>query len=209
MAFVNFELFLAASVLLILTPGQDLYLVMTRSVAQGPRAGMVTAAGVASGLLGHTLVVSIGLGALIHASKTLFLGLKLVGAAYLIWLGTTLLFSAGTRTAGEPAVRLSLKRLYLQGAISNLANPKIVVFYLAFLPQFVTSTASSPALSLFLLGFLFAALTFLIKAPIGYAAGALSGLFRRRPSIQTWINRLSGVVLVSLGLRLLVERPVH
>ncbi len=198
-------LFLAASVLLILTPGQDLYLVMTRSLAQGARAGVVTAAGVSAGLLGHTLLVGVGLGALIRASDTLFVLLKTVGAAYLVWLGIGLLRAGAAAFDTTEGQRAGVGRLFLHGAVCNLLNPKIVVFYLAFLPQFVPLDTSAPTLSLIALGATFAALTFVIKAPIGCAAGALSSTFRRRPGIAAWLNRISGGILIVLGARLLAQ----
>lgn len=205
----DLSLFVAASVLLILTPGQDLYLVMTRSIAQGARAGVVTAAGISTGLLGHTLLVGLGLGAVIRASDTLFLALKLLGAAYLIWLGITLLRQSAATFESEGCTHLSAGRLYVHGALSNLVNPKIAVFYLAFLPQFVPVDSDSPTATLLVLGAAFAALTFIIKAPIGMAAGSASSVFRRNASMHAWVGRFSGGVLLLLGLRLLFERPSH
>ncbi|GJL83588.1 MAG: threonine transporter RhtB [marine bacterium B5-7] len=199
-------LFIVASVLMILTPGQDMYLVMTRSVSQGARAGIITAAGISTGLLGHTLIVGLGLGAVIRASETVFIIMKIIGALYLIWLAVGILrqpVDAMTTSALPPS---SSRKLFVYGALSNLVNPKIVIFYLAFLPQFVAVDASRPTISLLLLGTIFAALTFIIKAPIGMAAGALSSLVRRNPSIQRWINRISAGVLVILGIRLLLAR---
>lgn len=205
----TFWLFIAASVLLILTPGQDLYLVMSRSLGQGARAGVVTAAGISAGLLGHTILVGLGLGAVIRASDTLFLALKLAGAVYLVWLGIGLLRAGAAGFESAPSHSLRAGRLFVHGAVTNLLNPKIVVFYIAFLPQFVPVDAASPTISLFVLGATFALLTFVIKAPIGCAAGALSAAFRQRPAIGAWLNRFSGVVLVGLGLRLVVEDPAR
>jgi len=196
-------LFVTASLLLILTPGQDLYLVMTRSLSYGTRAGVVTAAGISLGLLGHTLLVAVGLGAVIQASDTLFLVLKICGALYLIWLGISALRSSGKSISAEQGEPQGLGRLFINGALSNLINPKVAVFYIAFLPQFVPPQADHPTLLLLFLGALFALLTFIIKAPIGFSAGILTELFRRRPAVQNWMNRISGTVLIMLGVRLL------
>jgi threonine/homoserine/homoserine lactone efflux protein len=189
----------------IVTPGQDMLLVMSRSIGQGPRAGIVTAAGVSVGLIGHTLLATLGFGALLHASELLFQALKLVGAAYLVYLGLRLLRTAATRHHVQTVAKRSLPRLFVEGALSNLSNPKIALFYFAFLPQFVPASAAQPTLSLLILGIAFAALTFLIKGPIGYGAGALSGWLRAHPGALAWINRTSGAVLIGLGVRLAFE----
>ena len=157
------------------TPGQDMILVMSRSITQGSVAGVVTAAGVSVGLVGHTLLATLGLGALLQASETLFLVLKLVGAAYLVYLGVQLLRAGGRELALSSAAPVSLTRLFLSGAASNISNPKIAVFYFAFMPQFVQPGASHPTRAIFALGLVFAGLTFLVKGPVGLGAGALSG----------------------------------
>ncbi len=199
-------LFVVASLALILTPGQDMILVMSRSIAQGGGAGAVTAAGVAVGLVGHTALATLGLGAVLRASEWLFIALKLVGAAYLVYLGFGLLRTRrGTLALGSPAPRAYAK-LFVDGALSNLSNPKIAVFYFAFLPQFVAPGAQHPTVTILALGLAFALLTFLIKAPIGLFAGALSGWLRSRAGVLTWVYRCSGAILVGLGLRLAFER---
>jgi threonine/homoserine/homoserine lactone efflux protein len=100
----------------------------------------------------------------------------------------------------------SLGRLFFDGTFSNISNPKIAVFYFAFLPQFVLPDAQRPTLTIFVLGIVFAMLTFAVKAPVGLFAGALSGWLRSRPSVLAWIYRLSGAILVGLGLKLAFER---
>jgi threonine/homoserine/homoserine lactone efflux protein len=199
-------LFIVASLVLIVTPGQDMLLVMSRSVAQGAAAGVVTAAGVSVGLVGHTLLATLGLGAILRTSEWLFLALKLVGAAYLLYLGISLLRTKRSSLAigSEPA--RSLGKLFFDGAFSNLSNPKVAIFYFAFLPQFVSPSALHPTLTVFVLGLGFAGLTFLVKAPVGIFAGTLSSWLRCRPSVLTWVYRCSGAILVGLGVRLALER---
>jgi threonine/homoserine/homoserine lactone efflux protein len=203
---VAWLLFTVASLVLIVTPGQDMVLVMSRSIAQGAAAGVVTAAGVSVGLVGHTVLATLGLGAILRTSEWLFLALKLVGAAYLIYLGVALLRTKATKLVVQVSAKRSLMRLFVDGALSNISNPKIAVFYFAFLPQFVRPTAEHPTLSVFVLGLLFAALTFLVKGPVGYFAGLLSGWLRSRPSFLMWLYRSSGAVLVALGVKLAFER---
>ncbi len=203
---ISWLLFLAASVLLIITPGQDLILVMSRAVTQGAAAGVVTALGISSGLMVHTLLTSLGLGVIIRTSEWLFFAMKVVGAAYLVYLGVHSILSAGNRLDLHGTETRSMRRLYLDGALSNITNPKIAVFYLAFLPQFIRADAASPTLSLFTLGLTFAVLTFVIKGPLAVGAGRLSLFVRGRPSVLSWLYRTSGAVLIALGVKLVLER---
>lgn len=199
-------LFIVTSLLVIITPGQDMILVMSRSVAQGWKAGVITAAGVSTGLIGHTILATLGLGAVLTASELLFIILKLVGAGYLMYLGVKLLRHSRMDLVLNGRPPASLKALFFNGALSNLSNPKVTIFYFAFLPQFVPAGSSHPTTTLFSLGISFAVLTFLIKGPVGYGAGILSGWLRSRPSVLAWINRTSGTVLIALGLKLALER---
>jgi len=205
---VNWLLFITASLVLILIPGQDMILVMSRSIAQGAVAGVATAAGVCSGLLVHTAVATLGLGALIRTSPWLYLALQLAGALYLARIGLQLLRAPGQPLAlGAPALKRP-GRLFVDGALSNICNPKIAVFYLAFLPQFVAPHASHAMLSLFALGIAFALLALLVKGPIGLGAAALSGWLRAHPASLVWLLRSSGVVLLGLGVQLALQRPL-
>lgn len=203
---VTWLLFVIASLVVIMTPGQDMILVMSRSIAQGPAAGVATAAGISIGLVGHTILATLGLGAILRASEWLFLVLKLAGAAYLIYIGIQLMRSNNHALAMSTSETRSQLRLFLDGALSNISNPKIAIFYFAFLPQFVTPNATHPTLSVFALGLVFAGLTFLVKGPVGLGAGLLSGWLRSRPSVLNWVYRISGMVLVGLGFKLALER---
>jgi len=203
---VTWLLFVFASLVLIATPGQDMILVMSRSMTQGSAAGVATAAGVSMGLVGHTALATLGLGAILRTSETLFLLLKLIGAAYLVYLGFQLLRNKRHELVVQAGATRSLQRLFFEGALSNMSNPKIAVFYFAFLPQFVLPGATHPTLSVFVLGLAFAALTFLVKGPVGLGAGLLSAWLRCRPMALAWLFRTSGAVLIALGLRLAFER---
>jgi threonine/homoserine/homoserine lactone efflux protein len=199
-------LFIATSLILIATPGQDMILVMSRSIAQGPGAGVATAAGVSVGLVGHTVLATLGLGAILRASEWLFVALKLIGAAYLVYLAIGLLRTRHGDLALGARTGRSAARLFVDGALSNLTNPKIAIFYFAFLPQFVAPGEANPTLQLAALGLTFAALTFLVKAPVGLSAGTLAGWLRRRPRVLVWLYRSSGAVLLGLGVRLALEK---
>jgi threonine/homoserine/homoserine lactone efflux protein len=132
--------------------------------------------------------------------------LKFVGAAYLVYLGVQLL---GTRNAALTAAALyrhSHWQLFLTGAASNISNPKIAIFFFAFLPQFVAPSAAHPTLTVFVLGALFALLTFCIKGPVALFAGALSSWFGQRPQALLWLYRSSGLIMLGLALKLAVSR---
>jgi threonine/homoserine/homoserine lactone efflux protein len=205
---VNWLLFVTASLVLIAIPGQDMILVMSRSIAQGAVAGVATAAGVCSGLIVHTVVATLGLGALIQASQGLYLGLQLAGAAYLAHLGVQLLRAPQQQLAMAGSVAKRPSRMFVDGALSNICNPKIAVFYLSFLPQFVAPGATHATLSLFVLGLAFAVLALLVKGPIGFGAAALSGWLRAHPQSLVWLFRTSGAVLLGLALQLALQRPL-
>jgi threonine/homoserine/homoserine lactone efflux protein len=195
--------FVVASLALIATPGQDMAYVITRALAQGRFAGVCSAAGVSLGILVHTALAAVGLGAILQASEGLFFALKLLGAAYLVYLGIRLVLTRGvTDLSGKPAMVLSLPGLVWQGMLSNVTNPKIVLFFLAFLPQFVDPSSAHATRDLAFLGVLYAVLALPVKSAVALAAGSLSERLLRRPSTLTWLNRFGGAVLVGLGLRL-------
>jgi threonine/homoserine/homoserine lactone efflux protein len=196
-------LYAAASLALILTPGQDMLYVISRSLAQGRLAGVCSAVGVIIGILVHTALAAFGLGALLAASEALFVVLKLVGAAYLVYLGIRLMLAAVPEsTDGPQPPHLAPLALVWQGILSNVTNPKIILFFLAFLPQFVDPASAHPTRDLVFLGVLYAVLGLPVKVGVALAAGGLSERVLRTPAALAWVNRVSGGVLVGLGLRL-------
>ncbi len=197
-------MFALTSMLVILAPGQDMVLVISRGLTQGARAGIVTAAGVSTGLLGHTTLAAVGVGALLTAAEGLFMLVKLLGAAYLCYLGLRLIFSNPTIDTQTPRPS-NYRKMFSQGALSNISNPKITVFYFAFLPQFISAETENPAAYLLMLGIGFLILTLLIKVPIGYFAGFASNWIRSRPGVIHMLNRISGSVLIGFGIKLAVD----
>ncbi len=198
-------LFLTASLAVIMSPGQDMVLVLSRGLAQGGRAGIITACGISTGLIGHTMLAGLGVGALVAASQTAFTVLKFIGAAYLAWLGVRLIQTAGTQFETLKDKKRAPLRLFLDGAIANLTNVEIILFYFAFLPQFVPSASANPTRDILALGLTFALLTLVLKGPVGLFAGALSAWVRERPQILACVRRLCGIVLIGFGLRLLLD----
>ena len=196
-------LYIIASLALIATPGQDMIYVITRSLAQGRFAGVCSAVGVCLGILVHTALAALGVGAILQASEALFVALKFTGALYLVYLGLKLALSReAAQENGAAGARLSPVALVRQGMLSNITNPKIVLFFLAFLPQFVDPGSAHPTRDLVFLGVLYALLALPIKTAVGIAAGSLSQRVLQRPGAIQWLNRFSGTVLVALGLRL-------
>ncbi len=196
-------LYVVASLALIATPGQDMLYVMTRSLAQGRCAGVCSAVGVCLGILVHTALAALGAGAILQASEALFLALKLAGAAYLVYLGLRLLLACEPgRDLESGSPPLTPAALVWQGMLSNVTNPKIVLFFFAFLPQFVDPASAHPTGDLVFLGVLYAAMALPVKVGVGLAAGSLAERVMRSPRALTWVNRASGAVLVGLGLRL-------
>ncbi len=197
--------FILSSTLIILTPGQDMILVMSRSVSQGQKAGIITAFGVSIGLLSHTLLATLGLGALLLASEFLFTIIKFLGAGYLIYIGYQLLKSKNQTLNMKDLEKVSYKKMFIQGALSNIMNPKVAIFYFSYLPQFVIPNNANETMQLFILGLTFSILTFIIKAPIGFISGLLSFYIKTRPIILKYIHRTSGIILILLGIKLALE----
>jgi threonine/homoserine/homoserine lactone efflux protein len=199
--------FLAASVALIVVPGPDMIYVITRGVAGGRKTALLSALGVCSGLLIHTVFAAVGLSALLAQSATAFLIVKYAGAAYLVYLGVrTLLDRRGFAGVGEPAPT-SARKVFLQGVASNVLNPKVALFFLAFLPQFVDPASGAAALQLLMLGLIFAALGLLFTSVVAFFSGAIGEKFGRSPRLAAALRWLAGGVLVCLGLRLAVPEP--
>ncbi len=198
----SWALFLVAALAVIFTPGQDTMLVLSRAFSQGPAAGVVTAAGVSLGLVGHTVLATLGLGALLRASPAFFTAFKLAGAAYLAWLGAKDLVAKPATLSLARLEARSTARLLADGALSNLLNPYVVLFFFAFMPQFVSPQATAPALTIAVLGLAYAAMAFLEKAPIALFSGWLSGRLRENPQALAWVRRASGAVLLGLAVRL-------
>jgi len=201
-------LFILTSIIIILIPGQDMIMVMSRSIAQGQKAGLTTAAGVSVGLLGHTLLATFGLSALLMTSEWLFDIVKFIGAAYLIYIGYQLLSSKNSSFETKELTKVSYKKMFMQGAITNIMNPKIAIFYFAYLPQFILVNNGSDSSQLFLLGLTFAILTLLLKASIGFISGLLSFWIKERPTVLKYMHKTSGAILIGLGLKLATEQKV-
>lgn len=199
--------FLLTAVLLTATPGPDNLMVLSTGIARGRRAGMAFGLGCAIGCLSHTLLAVVGVSALLAASPTAFMLLKWAGGAYLLWLGVQALRSTGMgpMPAGGGAAP-SLRGLFLKGLFANAINPKVVLFFLSFLPQFVVESQGQVAWQLGALGLLFTLQAALLFGLLGYFSGAVGAWLHRRPALGQWLDRLAGAVFVGLGLRMISSR---
>jgi threonine/homoserine/homoserine lactone efflux protein len=203
----HLALFVASGILLNLTPGQDTFYIIGRSVAQGRRAGILSVLGIVSGSIIHTCAAAFGLSAILATSARAFLAVKFVGAAYLMYLGAKLLLdrSASVRPQGNFA-RESGWTIYRAGFLTNLLNPKVALFFMAFLPQFVAAGTESRILTFLFLGGLFICTGTIWCLLLAWSASAMSDRFRRNPSAGGVLKRATGAVFVGLGVKLAVSR---
>ncbi|GAB4190418.1 MAG: LysE family translocator [Wenzhouxiangellaceae bacterium] len=197
------SLFFVTAALLGLSPGPDNLFVLTQSALYGRRAGWLITLGLCTGLLVHTAAVAFGVAALFQTSVLAFTLLKLVGAAYLLWLAWQAF------RAKPEAVNLQQenggsdhRRLYRRGIIMNITNPKVSVFFLAFLPQFTDPSMGPISVQMLVLGAVFILSTIIVFGTIAMAAGGLGTRLKRSPGIQLWMNRIAGLVFVGLALKL-------
>ena len=201
--------FFGIAVLLALSPGPDNLFVITLSALRGVRAGLWVVLGLCSGLIVHTLAVAWGVAALFAASATAFTVLKLLGAAYLLYLawGAWNAPASVVDDSGGPSVPdMTPMQAWLRGVIMNLTNPKVILFFLAFLPQFSNPARGSVAVQTFLLGLIFILAAGLTFSSLALLAGSIGRKLQRSASAQTWLNRSASVVFAGLALKLLVSQ---
>lgn len=199
--------FLLASFLLWITPGPDTMFILARSIASGSRSGVLSVLGISTGILVHTAFAAFGLSALLATSAVAFGVLKVAGACYLIVLGVQALRKRSHGLA-TPEVRATNPwRVYRQGVTTNVLNPKVAIFFLAFLPQFVDSRATPGPVPFLLLGGFFVVGGTLWCLGIALCASLATRAIRSHPQAMVWLERLSGCVYIGLGLNLLRAKP--
>jgi threonine/homoserine/homoserine lactone efflux protein len=204
----SYGLFLLAGVLLNLTPGQDTLFIIGRSLTGGIRSGIAAAFGITVGCIGHTLAAAVGLSAILATSALAFTVVKLLGAAYLIYLGARLLL-VKTRESEVPsptAVSADPRPAFVQGIVTNVLNPKVALFFLAFLPQFIEPTSSSKTLAFLALGGTFITTGLIWCLVLATGAAQLQAFFLRNPNARTMIDRAVGALFLAVGARLAWSR---
>jgi threonine/homoserine/homoserine lactone efflux protein len=205
----DFWAFLATGVLLNLVPGQDSMFILGRSLSGGLRSGVAAALGISVGSLIHTSAAALGLSAILAASTTAFTAVKWVGAAYLVFLGVRLLLATPASSIGEGAAEMPACGAWAslrQGILTNLLNPKVALFFLALLPQFIDPLSTHRTLAFMVLGATFVTTGTIWCLTLAVAAARLRVLLTRKPQLRTLINRAAGVLFVALGARLAWSR---
>jgi len=194
--------FLAACIAIILAPGPAQALVLSRSISDGKKSGIMTALGLNVGTIFHALAAGLGLSTILATSALAFEVVKYVGAGYLIYLGLRELWSKQHPDALTQTVNLGAVQAFNKAVVTGILNPKVALFFLAFLPQFVDPARGSAMLQFVLLGLIMAALDILYETTLALVASALSARLTRSRRFALWRKRITGAVLIGLGLRL-------
>ena len=203
----HFALFLTAGILLNLTPGPDTAFILGRSIAGGRRIGIASALGISVGSVFHTCAAALGLSAVLATSAWAFSAVKLLGASYLLFLGARMLFQSSVfwRKPAE-AKRVSVRTAFTQGVLTNVLNPKVALFFLAFLPHFIETATPTKVPAFLVLGFTFVATGTIWCLILASAASTISRRLRANERASLWLNRALGGLFVALGLRLATSR---
>ena len=197
-------LFCMAVVLLNATPGPDTAYIIGRSLAQGRSTGLISAAGISAGCCIHAVASAIGLSAILAASATAFTAIKLAGGAYLVYLGLRMLLSKSSRASPDTVAHDArpLQTIFLQAMATNVLNPKVILFFLAFIPQFVHAEASQKTMAFLLLGVIFALISMVWNSGTAFLAGTLARRAGRNPQARRWLERVVGATFIALGAKL-------
>lgn len=203
----DIALFIVSGLLLNITPGQDVAYIVSRGAGLGWRGGAIAALGVGTGCFVHVFAASLGLSALLATSATAFTVVKLAGAGYLIWIGLTMW--RGNNGNGKETCstqRPSLRRIFTQGFLTNALNPKVALFFLAFLPQFVSADSTTKPLAFLLLGVLFTINGTMVNLGWAWFAARAARLLKGGGRFSVWIKRIAGTLFIGLGIRLALAK---
>ncbi|MBB3223113.1 LysE family translocator [Pseudoduganella umbonata] len=203
----DLTLFIVSGLLLNIMPGPDSLLIMARSATQGWRAGVAASLGIGAGTMVHVLAAALGLSALLATSATAFTVVKWVGAAYIVWCGIQMLRAKlkGSADEAETAAApppLPLGRIFAQGFLTNVLNPKVALFFLAFVPQFIDADASNKPLAFIILGCIFNFNAMLWCNGLALFTAFASSKLKVQPRVALWLNRVTGGLFLALGARL-------
>ena len=199
----DFGLFLAAGILLNLTPGPDTVYILGRSIAQGREAGVASALGISLGSIFHTCAAALGLSAILATSALAFSVIKLIGGVYLIFLGTKMILDRRKQLSLPSSFRRrTTLAAFRQGILTNILNPKVALFFLAFLPQFIDPASNTKVLAFLLLGFTFVTTGTIWCLLLAWFASVFSERLRKNETISQWLNRTAGALFIFLGVRL-------
>ena len=201
---VNFETFLLAGILLNLTPGNDTIFILSRSIAQGKQAGIMSVLGIATGSIIHTTLAAFGLSVIIAKSIIVFTIIKYAGALYLVYIGYKMLTDRSqlnTDTTLEEN-KINLKKIYRDGVITNVLNPKVALFFIAFLPQFINTASGNTILPFLVLGITFTITGTIWCLVLANFSSAISDRLKNNTKLSWYSNKACGLVLIALGIKL-------
>ncbi|WP_303994970.1 LysE family translocator [Megamonas hypermegale] len=201
----TFLYFLVASVLLTIAPGPDIMYLLAKSLADGARSGIALAFGLCTGLIFHTTLVIIGVAAVIQQSPTAFAVLKYAGAAYLLYLAWGAFHAQGDLKLNTVNKSVSYFKLYRRGVIMNVLNPKVLLFFLAFLPQFVNLNSDSVSLQIAFLGFIFGLQTLIVFSLVAVCAGKVRDYILNIKNFNKIMGYVQGIVLIGISLALIIS----
>ena len=201
---VSYAVFVGTVLVICITPGPDMVYILTHGVSQGTKAGVLASFGMSAGMFCHTLLVALGVATIVQSSEVAYQVLRYGGAAYLVYLAWQTFRDSSGPDLDSSHEAVALPTVFRRAVIVNLLNPKIVLFYLAFLPQFVDSSASRPGLTLLVLGMTFTVLGLLVDCLIALLSGQIGRRLRKRPGTSTWLNRLAGVVFLGLAAKVAI-----
>lgn len=199
----DFSLFLITTIIFIVVPGIDAMFVLSRSISNGRASGIASSAGIATGAFVHTILSTVGLSLLLSQSVVLFTALKIVGGLYLIYIGAKALFQKSKGLEVRQVSKGSLKKDYWQGVITNVSNPKNILFYLSFLPQFVSANSSQNALPFLILGATFSLVVLIWYISVSYFTSFATKSIKDSKLFNTIMNKVSGLVFIGLGIKLM------
>lgn len=202
--FTQLMLFVSASFILAITPGPDIIYTLTRGVAQGRKAALCAAAGFNFGILFHSLFAAFGISAILRTSALAYQGVKYAGAAYLVYVGIQTWRSHSQSLSSEGCEAMKPMAIFRQTVLCNVLNPKVALFFLAFLPQFVDPGRGNVGMQMFFLGIIFMIVSFPVFASLAFFSGAIGNRLKGNPRVGSWLKQAAGGVLVSLGLALAV-----
>ena len=203
---INFETFLFAGIVLNLTPGNDTIFILTKSIGQGKKAGIVSALGIETRNLVHTTIAALGLSIVIAKSPLLFNIIKYAGAAYLFYVGITMLMVRSQLITDSPKNGSDYVTIYRDGIVTNVLNPKVSLFFLAFLPQFIDPSATNTVLPFLLLGFTFVTTGTIWCLTLATFSSAIFAGLKNNRIMSTYINRICGLTLIGLGVKVALTK---
>jgi threonine/homoserine/homoserine lactone efflux protein len=202
----NYFGFLIGGILLNLTPGSDTIYILTRSISQGKKAGVYSVLGISTGGLSHTFFTAFGLSIILSTSAVAFNIVKIIGALYLVYLGIKMLTDKSNIFANNELVkRNSMTQIYLQGFLTNLFNPKVALFFLSFLPQFINTTQSKGPIPFLILGITFVTTGTIWCLILAYSSSLMTRTLRENVNIGKYLQKISGVIFLGLGLKLALK----